>query len=271
MDPARAATLPVLGFRHFNGARVVHAVSTRAGGTSQGPFTTLNLGIKVGDHAPAVYENRSRFLGSLGLSLPATVALTQVHGTRVVEATQADGGRGVLPSVAPPEEADALITNVPGLALLVLAADCVPLLFWDPEHGAVGAAHAGWRGSVVGMARSTVEAMGERFGSRPEALRAGIGPAIGGCCYEVDGPVLEPLRREHPQLFDAVTTPSHKPSHRTLDLKALNRLQLQAAGLRDEHIEVSPLCTACNAELLYSERRLGRPCGRFGAVIALRG
>ncbi|MSQ27614.1 MAG: peptidoglycan editing factor PgeF [Dehalococcoidia bacterium] len=270
MDSQHPAQLPVLTFDLFDSTQVIHSVSTRRGGASTGPFSSLNLGIKVGDHQPAVYENRARFLASLGLTLPSTVALTQVHGTRVVEAARADGGRGMLPTVPPPEAADALITGVPGLGLLVLAADCVPLLFWDPEHRAVAAAHAGWRGSVAGMARHTVAAMGERYGSRPAQLRAAVGPAIGGCCYEVDGPVLAPLLRDQGRFFDRVTTATAQPDRRMLDLKALNRMQLEAAGLRADHIEVSPLCTACNADLLYSERRLGRPCGRFGAVIAIR-
>ena len=259
-------TLPLLTFRLFE--EVPHGVSTRQGGVSAAPFASLNLGGKLGDVPEHVLHNRMRLADAVGIPLQRTVALTQVHGGRVVAAQPADGGRGVLPEASPPEEADALITDHRGLALLVLAADCVPLLFWDPVHRAIGAAHAGWRGTITGTAVATLAAMAEAYGSRPAEVRVGIGPAIGPCCYEVDAPVLEPLQQRHPGLFDAVTRAS-RPGHRMLDLPEANRLQLLAAGVQAEHIEALPYCTACRTDLLFSERKEGRPSGRFGAIIAL--
>lgn len=267
--PAAAGPVAVIRFRSFSQAAVRHGISTRGGGASSGPFASLNLGLRVGDDPGAVAENRRRFLAAVGLHPEATVGVQQVHGTHVVVAIATDGGRGVLPDAPAPEAADALITNTPGLGLLVLAADCVPLLFWDPVRRAVGAAHAGWRGSVAGTAVGTVAAMTAAFGSRPGDLVVGIGPAIGGCCYEVDGPVLAALDARQPDHAAAVTQPSPRPGRRMLDLKALNRFQLAAAGVPAAAIEVSGFCTACHSDQLFSERRLGRPCGRLGAAIAL--
>jgi YfiH family protein len=261
--------MAVIRLRSFSRPGVRHGFSTRGGGISRGTFASLNLGLRVGDDPEAVVENRRRFLASVGLLPGRTVGVQQVHGTRVVTMTAADGGAGVLPDAPLPEAADALITDTPGLGLLVLAADCVPLLFWDPVRRAVGAAHAGWRGSVAGIAVQTVAAMAAAFGCRPGDLVVGIGPAIGGCCYEVDGPVLTALDAQQPGHATAVTQPSARPDRRMLDLKALNRLQLTAAGVPPASLEVSDLCTACHSDLLFSERRLGRPCGRLGAAIAL--
>ena len=260
--------LPLLRFSIF-GDHVVHAISTRRGGVSLGPFSSLNLSAKVGDALDLVRQNRELFLTSLGLKPESTVALTQVHGHRVVLVLPRDRGRGVTPSARPPEQADAVITQAPGVALMILAADCVPILLWDPVHRAIGAAHAGWRGTTASIATKTLRAMREAFGTDATAILIGIGPSIGLCCYEVDRPVLQPLRRRFPNFYRRVTRPT-RPGHRRLDLRELNRLQLVAAGVPEPQIEVLDLCTACNPDLLYSERGEGRPSGRFGAVIALR-
>lgn len=266
MDLQRASDLPLLQFSLF-GQGVLHALSTRRGGFSRPPFASLNLSTRVGDDPATVQENRRAFLARLGLRPQDTVALAQVHGSRVALTRQEDRGRGLLPG-SQPEEADALITQQPGVALLILAADCVPLLFWDPERRAIGAAHAGWRGTLNGVAVKTLGALGKAFGTETGDVRVGIGPAIGPCCYEVDEPVLGPWRSSFPEHYRRVTFPT-RLGHGTLDLQETNRLQLLAAGVPEQKIEVIHLCTACHTELLYSERAEGRPSGRFGAVICL--
>lgn len=247
---------------------VTHAISTRHGGASSGPFASLNLSAAVGDKPELVRHNRGVFVEGLGLRLEDTVALAQVHGCRVVQVSDKDKGRGVLDEAPPPERADAMITNAPGVPLLVLAADCVPLLFFDPRRRAVGAAHAGWRGAVSGVAPATVRALGQAFGSRPGDLLVGVGPAIGCCCYEVDEPVLAPLRAALPEEWEQVTQPA-RPGHCRLDLQETVRRQLVRAGVPAAQIQTLGLCTACHPEILYSERAEGRPSGRFGALIAL--
>jgi hypothetical protein len=261
-------TVPFLTFGHFM-PPVRHGVSTRYGGVSEPPYDTLNLSGKVGDDPAAAAENRGRFARAV-CSLPQErlVVLTQVHGARVMRATAADCGRGIVPGAAPLEEADALMTNEPGVPLQVLAADCVPLLLWDPVRSAVAAVHAGWRGAVAGVVPATVAAMRDAYGSAAGGLRAGVGPAIGPCCYEVDAPVLDGLAAAYPAIAPYVTQPS-RPGHAMLDLQETVRRQLLALGVAAEHIEVMRLCTACRPDLLYSDRQAGRRTGRFAALIML--
>lgn len=249
---------------------ITQAVSTRHGGVSGGLYRSLNLSDKVGDDSRSVQHNRRLFIEGQGHSLQKTMAVAQVHSDRVVVVGQEDLGRGVLLGASPAEEADALITQQQGMALLILAADCVPMLFYDPVHNAVGAAHAGWRGTAAGMALRILEALHRAFGTQAADVVAGIGPAIGDCCYEVDEPVLQPLRHAFPAYITQATRPS-RPGHAFLDLQKLNRLQLQGAGVPSSQIEVLDLCTSCHTDALYSERREGHPTGRFGALITLPG
>lgn len=248
--------------------QVPHGISTRGGGVSVGAYGSLNLGSHVGDVSEAVRENRRRFLESVGLSSQETVVLSQVHSNRIVLVGGTDRGRGMLAAAPPALEADALLTQAPGLGLLVIAADCVLLLLWDPIRRAVGAVHAGWRGAVARIAPLAVQQMGRAFGTVPQDVRVGIGPAIGSCCYEVDDVVLGPVRSKFPQWSQHVLRPG-RPGHGYLDLQELNRLQLVDAGVAEDHIQVLRLCTSCRGDLFFSERAQGYPCGRFGAVIAL--
>ncbi|MBI4496291.1 MAG: peptidoglycan editing factor PgeF [Chloroflexi bacterium] len=263
------AGLPLLQFPLLNVfPEIVHGVTTRHGGVSTGRWASLNLGWSVGDAPEAVAENRRRVYASLGLDPGRGAAGRQVHGTRVA-VVGPDGPAGVsAPGTALPDT-DALLTAVPGVGLLVIAGDCVPVLLWDPAQRVVGTVHAGWRGTVAGAVGQAVAAMAAHFGSRPGDVRAGIGPAIGPCCYEVDGPVLAPLRAAFPDDWAGLVQP-REGDRALLDLWEANRRALLAAGLAPEHIDVAGLCTRCHRDQVYSERAEGRPAGRFGAVIALR-
>ena len=258
----------LLRFAIFGNA-VRHGVSTRRGGVSAPPFSSLNLGRRVGDAPEAVTQNRGIFLQQLGLQPEQVFSPSQVHGDSVVVVGEQDAGRGVYGDLRPPIEADAALTQAQGLALLLISADCALLLLQDPAQGVVGAAHAGWRGSVAGVAGKTVAEMARAFGTKPADVRVGIAPAIGPCCYEVDGPVLEPVRQRFPQWEQQVVRPG-RPGHGYLDVQELNRLQLLQAGVPDGNIEVLRMCTSCNNEQFFSERREGRPSGRLGAAIALQ-
>ncbi len=251
------------------GKFAAHGFSTRKGGVSTGRFTSLNVSARVGDDPQSVQENRRRLLAVVGCDLNMGVAVSQVHGNRVVAATRGDGGQGLITAAPEPEEADALITSETDLALMVVAADCVPILFADPQRHAIGAAHAGWRGTVAGVAQQTVLKMAADLGSRPEDVYVCIGPAIGACCYEVDTPVVDAFSRAFPHHAAQVTQPA-RPGHWMLDLHKANVLQLREIGILPDHIETLDLCTSCRTDMLYSERREGRPSGRFAGVIALR-
>lgn len=230
-------------------ADVVAAVSTRQGGVSREPLG-MNLSFSVGDDEASVRENRRRFFSALGIPVDSLAIPRQVHSA-VVARVDAPG---------PVAETDALVTDTPGLYLCVTVADCVPVLLYDARHRAVGAVHAGWRGSASGILSLALRLMRSAFGTRPEDLHAYIGPAAGGCCYEV-GPEVA---GQFPPKYVAGREGSQK-----LDLKAFNADTLREAGLDPAHVEVSPLCTITEMPLLHSYRRDGPRSGRMMAVIGI--
>jgi YfiH family protein len=229
------------------------AVSSRLGGVSAPPFGSLNLGRVPGDDPRAVGENRARLASALGLAPGPCLAPRQVHGDRVVAV------QGGSPH---PGEADGLATTSPGLALVILVADCVPVFVADPRLRAAALVHAGWRGTAAGIARRAVETLAEAFGSEPSDLWAAVGPSIGPCCYEVDGPVMA--------RFDPEVLQPGRPGHAHLDLWEANRRQLVAAGLRGDRIAVAALCTACHTDRLFSHRAERGRTGRLAAVLQVR-
>ncbi|MDI3299219.1 MAG: peptidoglycan editing factor PgeF [Bacillota bacterium] len=232
------------------------AFSTRLGGVSQGPYASLNFSRSSGDRPEAVEENRRRWLAALGGGWrPAW--LSQVHGSRVVEAT---AGAGATP------EADAHWTREAGRLLGILVADCVPVLVAmpSPDGLLVGAAHAGWRGTAARVAGALVEAMREA-GGRPEAGRAAVGPSIGPCCYEVGEEVFEALAAAYPGAPLRVEAPGRDHA----DLWEANRRALVEAGLPEEAVRVAGLCSRCHLELFYSYRGQGRS-GHMAAAAGFR-
>lgn len=246
------------------GSDVVHGFSTRLGGVSVGPYRSLNLGPKSGDDLDAVRENRRRLLGALGMEGFPVAAPSQVHSADVAvwRAGEPLPAGNVFAG-------DAVVTDARGVALMVLAADCVPVLVHDPVRGVIAAVHAGWRGTAGGITGNAVAAMRDAFGCAPEDLRAALGPAIGRCCYEVGPEVLAAVAAATPlppeTLWDAL--PAGKGR---LDLIAANIAQLEAAGVRPERIGAAGACTACRTDRFFSHRREGEPTGRGAAVIALR-
>lgn len=240
----------------FPGLETPHGFSTRIGGQSVGPYSGLNLGISCGDDEATVRTNRALWADALGVEAPI-VSLHQVHGP------------DVHALAARPSETlygDAVITRTPGLAISVFTADCTPILLFDPESKAVGAVHAGWRGTVAHVATAAVERMQREYGARPAAIRAAIGPAIGPCCFEVGHEVAEAARENAWPGWEAAVVERQPRPH--FDLFGANESQLVAAGLRPEHIFNSRLCTACHPELFYSWRRDQGQTGRLQAVIA---
>lgn len=250
--------------------RVAHAFSTRQGGVSRGPFATLNLGASVGDDPQAVEENRRRLFGAFGLRASQVVRVKQVHGDGVLRVDEGLVSRQGFPRLLLDEgyEYDALVTNLPGMALVVTTADCLPILIHDPVRGGVAAVHAGWRSTARRIAARAIEAMAAAYGTDPGDCRVAIGPGIRGCCYEVDAAVTEAMRgalstwAEH-----AVAT---RPGHVRLDLPGVNRAILESAGVRRDHIEDVGLCTACRRDLFFSHRAEKPRTGRMMNLILLR-
>jgi len=236
-----------------------HAFPTRLGGVSRGALAALNLGVSRGDDPANVAENYARLGRAVGFA-PERCSLThQVHGDTVRRITAEDAAG----SDAPRPDCDALITDLPGAALVIFTADCVPVLLYDLTTGAVGAAHCGWRGTALGLAEKTVHAMEAAFGSRAAELRCAIGPGISRCCFETDADVPEAMRAALGAAAEQYLQPAGAKWY--VDLKGINRCFLERAGVTQ--IDVSESCTACSPELFWSHRRMGAQRGSQGAVI----
>ena len=258
----------MLHFGSFEDERIIHAITTRAGGVSPAPCNELNLSWARTDDPGTVLENRRRVCAALDIPLDRVVQSGQVHGVDVRAVGAAEAGRGAQErqTVLPPS--DALITADPDVYLLACFADCVPLLLFDPVRLVVGVAHAGWRGTLQGMGPATVRAMTEHYGSRPADLRVVIGPSAGPCCYEVGAEVIAAV-----QASDLPSDELLRPStagHAFFDLWKANRRLLQGVGVLPEHIETSGICTIEQSERFFSHRASGGNTGRFGAIIGIR-
>jgi YfiH family protein len=240
---------------------VTHAFCTRRGGVSTGPYSSLNLGFLAGDRAEDVRRNQTLVEEAFGIPDGRLILMRQVHGNgiRVLD------GDGPLPEGLP--ECDGLITDRPGVALGIRTADCVPLFFVDLARRIIGAAHAGWRGTALGIAAAMVKTFAERFSSHREDLLALIGPAIGPCCYQVDAPVFDAFSA----MPDAgeFLSPCPEKGRWMLDLALANRLQIRDAGVPSENIFSAGLCTACRQDLFFSYRAGGDRSGRQINLIML--
>lgn len=242
---------------------LLHGFSDRTGGVSRGPYAALNLGLHVGDDAACVLENRRRLCQAVHVDAGSLVVGEQVHGAQVAVVTRQDKGRGAFGLDDVLAGVDALVTDVPGIVLFALFADCVPVFLFDPRRRVVGLAHAGWKGTSAGIAARTLETMAEAFGSRPEDCLAAIGPSIGPCCYEVGDDVAARFAALDPALVS-----SHGRSLR-VDLWSANAKQLLEAGIPPEHITAARLCTSCLHEIFFSHRAQGGRAGRMAAFIGL--
>ena len=245
------------------GISAPHCFTTRYGGVSTGVLSSLNLGPHRGDDPKNVEENY-RILGdAIGFDPKNCVLTRQTHSDIVRVVTGADCN-GLDHRDYP--ECDALITADPGTALVVFTADCTPLLFHDPVTGAVGAAHAGWRGTAKAIGAKTVQAMVEAFGCKPENIRAAIGPNIAQCHFETDADVPEAMLAAFGE--EARQWIEKRGKKYYLDLKQINALALRRAGVR--HIEISDACTYCQSERFWSHRVTRGERGSQGAVIVCR-
>lgn len=243
-------------FTSFPNGDLTHAVFGRAGGVSPAPFDSLNMSISTGDSLENVRENRRRALAAAGVKAAAVATLWQVHGTEVVVVAAQPGD--------PLTQADALITNERSVTLFLRFADCVPILLFDPVRRVTGIAHAGWRGTVAGMAQNVVRAMVAKYGCIAADILAGIGPAVGPARYEVGAEVADAARAAFPHESDILQVRAGKSY---LDLWTANAAALRSAGVSS--IEVAQLCTAENNNEFFSHRGDNGQSGRFGALIGM--
>jgi polyphenol oxidase len=259
---------------------LVHGFSTRPGGVSDvDGEKVLNLGAVDWDSRENVEENKRRFQAVLGADDLTLVSLHQIHSdvVRSFDSTPIKQCKG-----------DASATNRPGLLLGVRTADCAPVLVVDPNKRVVAAIHAGWRGTLQRIVTKAVGQMQMEFGCRPQDLLAAIGPTIGGCCYEVGTEVASAFAARFAnaaEFFDQLRTgdepnplqwlnmmpPGHQPPPKKvlLDLSKANRLQLLEAGVGEQNIFVSALCTSCRVDFLFSYRKEHARSGRLLSVIGM--
>ena len=244
---------------------VRHAFTTRYGGVSTGIWESLNLGTARGDDPACVRENYRIIGRHLGFAPERLVFAVQVHGDTVRAVTSNDCRGDVLADSG--YTADALITNEPHLPLIVFVADCIGILLYDPEGRAVGAVHAGWRGTVQNIVGKAVREMQRRYGCQPENLLAAISPGIGPCCFETGEEVADAVRALPGMDPQPYLDYSRGKCH--VDLKGVNRALLLAAGLRAQHIDVSDECTRCSNQKYWSHRATNGQRGCQGCIIML--
>ncbi len=242
---------------------VPHAFTTRFGGVSEGAFASLNLAMHRGDAPENVEKNYEIIADALDFDVNNLVLTRQTHSDIVRVVTKSDA-RGLDHHDYP--ECDALITNDVGIALIVFTADCTPILLWDSITGAVGAVHAGWRGTAADIAGKAVRKMVSEFGCDPRNIRAAIGPNIGACCFETDSDVPEAMIKTFGNDTAAFITKSGEKYH--VDLKAVNALALRSAGV--ESIEFADDCTMCTPQRFWSHRVTGTHRGSQGAIIVCK-
>jgi hypothetical protein len=273
---------------------LVHGFSTRNGGSSRTyGGNALNLGFTTQDSRAAVEKNRRAFASALTndrrASRPSSesvwplVTVRQIHSDLIHRISQV---------LREPLSGDGLVTNVQGILLGVLTADCLPVVLADSKNRAVGVFHAGWRGTVKRIVEKGVGEMQRWFGTRPEDIRAAIGPGIRGCCYQV-GPEVQTafesqfgyadtlfretkerdeIHEKYPLLFLTARAPGHSelPKQIFLDLAEANRRQLLDAGVLPKNIADLGLCTSCHGELFFSHRREKGLTGRMMAAVGIR-
>ena len=264
---AHGGAVPYYSFPALDAVPYIrHGFSTRLGGVSEGIYQSMNLSFTRGDDPVAVRRNFDRFLEAIGGKAENTVISAQTHTTSVYAVTDADRGRGVTFDRGYPD-VDGLMTDRPGIVLCTQYADCVPLFFVDLRRRVVATSHAGWRGTVDGMAQETVRRMGEVYGSDPADILMGIGPSIGLCCFEVDAPVYERFVALPFVDDDVIRNDGNGKYH--IALWEVNRRFALQAGVRPEHITVTDLCTKCHPDVFWSHRVTGGERGSLAAFIGL--
>jgi len=255
--------LKYLSFESFAEFDILQAVFTRIGGVSRAPFASLNLGSTVGDDIVSVNKNKELALSSIGLNDKSLYEVWQCHGRNVVYAK-----RPRHPS-EPHEKADVLLTDQPGVTLLMRFADCVPVLLHDPIRNVVGIAHAGWKGTSIKTVAHAITSMKDLFGSRPVDIFASIGPSICAQHYEIGQDVKQKILDVFGQeASEVLKTYNGDRSRVFLDLWRANELILLDSGVKN--IEIIAKCTACDTIHWYSHRAENGRTGRFGAIISLK-
>ncbi len=235
--------------------RLLYRVTNRDGGVSKAPYESLNLALHVGDDVKNVLKNREIVSQNLRFTLSNLIYMEQIHSSNVVKIDN--------PSLNKIKNCDALITDIRNIPLMVMVADCVPLLFYDPKNEAIGVAHAGRNGTFLEISKKTALKMKKEYGTKLNELLAFIGPSIGRCCYEVGKDLADICIRSFDKRYVEVREQNYY-----IDLKQLNYDQLLEVGLQKQNIEISSVCTSCDRDY-FSYRREG-VTGRFAGFMMIK-
>lgn len=245
-----------------------HYVSSRKGGYSQNNFSGLNLGFHVGDDNFKVLQNRRLLSRALGIDIMSCTFANQDHTANIAVIDRKSKGRGAAEVETALPNTDGMITNVPGICINVLVADCVPILLFDPVKRVIAALHAGWKGTLKRITSHAVEMMIQQYGCKAQDIIAGMGPSNGPCCYEVG----EDVKRETCMAFGStqdIIKESEVPGKYIFDQWTANQMQLIDFGVKKENIEISGLCSQCQHHTFFSARAANGITGRIAAGIML--
>ncbi|WKZ19880.1 MAG: peptidoglycan editing factor PgeF [Candidatus Jettenia sp. CY-1] len=269
MIKKRIHSLPLWFFQNLIRYKEIHHfVSSRIGGFSNPPYNSLNLGFHVGDNPKVILKNREKLALVLGIPLSNFTTAKQTHDCNVEIVTEGLRGSGTLNYNTAINATDAMVTNIPNICLMVLQADCVPILFFDLKKKVIGIAHAGWRGTVRMVAKNTVSTLKEKFQCSVNDIFVGIGPSIGPCCYEVNLKTLTPDGKTFDTKSEYID--NHSSGNKGyFNLWRANKIQLIQTGIPEKNIETAEICTHCNHDTFFSYRYEKRETGRFGAGIML--
>lgn len=249
---------------------VKHCFSSRLGGVSKEHLSSMNLSYTRGDEKECVDENYRRIAKVLGCQAEDIVCSDQTHTTNIRKVTAADKGKGVI-RTRDYTDIDGLITNEPGVVLATFYADCVPLYIVDPVHRAIGLSHSGWRGTVNRMGAVTLQAMAKEYGTRPEDVFVAIGPSICQDCYEVSRDVADAFCEAFPKQAEEEQLLYHTKGDKfQLNLWYANECVFREAGVLEEYIEITDICTCCNPDILFSHRASKGMRGNIGAFLMLK-
>jgi len=259
----------ILFFENLSACKEIrHFISTRKGGFSKAPYQSLNLSLNVGDNPDRVLKNRRRFAEAIGIPLNQFTIARQIHSGNVRIISDELKGSGSTNHENAIKDTDAMVTNAADICLVILVADCVPMLFFDPVKRAIGIAHAGWKGTLQLIAQKTVMAMEKAFGSMAQDIVVGVGPSIGPCCYKVGPDIISQVEIIFHTKKEYILNES-KSGEGYFDLWKANLDQLLHAGIERKNIEMAMMCTCHTSDLFFSYRHKKGSTGRFCAGITL--
>ncbi len=260
------AQLNLYYFQNLNQySGLFHFVTTRSGGVSETPYNSLNLGLHTADNPEHVLQNRALLANKIGIDGEKILYASQVHSGNVKIIDEEAIANGVLANCP---ETDAMLTNIPGICLMVMVANCVPIVLFDPVQVVIAVIHAGWRGTVQNIVSNTVGAMIERYGSDPADIIAAIGPSIGPCCYEVGEEVKAKVESSFGSTEGCLIKQIDSGKYH-FDLWFANHKQLISNGLKGVNVETASLCTKCKPDVFYSSRASNGLTGRFAAGLCI--